>query len=972
MNYTRFTFLISLVLILSFGKAERLLAQNSIELKNDLSTLREDPFYHKAMAALAADKPEKVWQYAAMADQPLKMLLADELQHYYLGKQQYRLALKAGRFIKPGKTSFDQYLCGNVLFNSGMAYDYEGQPDSSLLFHQQALNIRHQLLGSGHIATATSHGYLGFLYRYKKNDLIRAEHHYRQQLAGLKMAGAPAEHFAKCYYNLSSTLGEKKDYRLALTYAFKALEIARSEQMSKSFISYCLTSVANNYDLLRNYAEAITYYQEAIAFIESFAGRDSPALLLRLNNLGIAYRETYRYKEADQCFDRALKIARVYYGEESPEAADCYMHIGLGAIQKKESREMVEKALAIYRKGCQTYCKDVARAYVQMARWWEKKGNSDSALFHYQTALYSAGDSLPAPEKVLAHPYLLEVLIGQSSVYRHIGQKEGSTVHLQKALQGYDLMDKVLTVNRQSFQREGSKLHFNGEYKQAYEEAISTAYALDSMSDQPKAMEYLLKFLEKSKAGVLMESVAGVEAYNRLGLPEAVAEEERKLRSSIARCQSRMDGTPEEEQALYQAELFQLSERQDSLLRYMQQNHPRYFRLKYQDQLPALEELQKFLAWEKAVLVEYFYGDTHLYRLSLTAHTSEVRKIAGAGHLNHDIGMYIQLLKKGFEYTHRQSDYENLTQLGHGLYTQLLGGLDLTEPDQKLIIIPDGTLALLPFETLLTTAQYPAAVNYKELPYLLWQNQVSYAYSASFLMQNSNKPLDLSAPLLAFGHTEDQAANALQSSVDEVLYLQDRFPTARAYWGETSSKSKFAGLQSEGGILHLALHNFNDTVQPYNSGLLFPAEDGEELLQLHELYAMQFEARLVVLSACESGTGRLYKGEGVYSMGRAFSYAGIPAVITSLWKVRDAKVPEIMQGFYEALYNGKPASQALTEARRSFIRQSDKFNAHPAYWGAFISIGDTLPIKNEGYTKWFWAGGILVFLLTGVMIYRLS
>jgi CHAT domain-containing protein len=107
-------------------------------------------------------------------------------------------------------------------------------------------------------------------------------------------------------------------------------------------------------------------------------------------------------------------------------------------------------------------------------------------------------------------------------------------------------------------------------------------------------------------------------------------------------------------------------------------------------------------------------------------------------------------------------------------------------------------------------------------------------------------------------------------------------------------------------------------------------------------------------------------------MGRAFSYAGIPAVITSLWKVRDAKVPEIMQGFYEALYNGKPASQALTEARRSFIRQSDKFNAHPSYWGAFISIGDTLPIKNEGYTKWFWAGGILVFLLTGVMIYRLS
>ncbi|MEZ4847324.1 MAG: CHAT domain-containing protein [Bacteroidia bacterium] len=99
------------------------------------------------------------------------------------------------------------------------------------------------------------------------------------------------------------------------------------------------------------------------------------------------------------------------------------------------------------------------------------------------------------------------------------------------------------------------------------------------------------------------------------------------------------------------------------------------------------------------------------------------------------------------------------------------------------------------------------------------------------------------------------------------------------------------------------------------------------------------KAQMVVLSACESGTGYLQRAEGVMSLGRAFSYAGVPSIIASLWKVGDKSTSEMMVSFYQNLLLGKTKDESLRNAKMDYLKEHPS-EAHPYYWAPFIVMGD--------------------------------
>ena len=135
------------------------------------------------------------------------------------------------------------------------------------------------------------------------------------------------------------------------------------------------------------------------------------------------------------------------------------------------------------------------------------------------------------------------------------------------------------------------------------------------------------------------------------------------------------------------------------------------------------------------------------------------------------------------------------------------------------------------------------------------------------------------------------------------------------FTGKSASKQKFKKEASNFQIIHLAIHGFSDTTVAINSHLQFRAdEDGNDdgRLYAHELYSLNLEnLELAVLSACETGLGKQYRGEGVFSMARGFAYGGCPTTIMSLWKTDDAQTAELMQSFYIYLNNGHEVSNAL-------------------------------------------------------------
>jgi CHAT domain-containing protein len=149
---------------------------------------------------------------------------------------------------------------------------------------------------------------------------------------------------------------------------------------------------------------------------------------------------------------------------------------------------------------------------------------------------------------------------------------------------------------------------------------------------------------------------------------------------------------------------------------------------------------------------------------------------------------------------------------------------------------------------------------------------------------------------------------------------------------------------SEYRIVHFATHGLLNSERPELSGLVFSlfnrerkSQDG--FLRLHEIYNLQFNADLVVLSACETGLGKEIKGEGLIGLTRGFMYSGTPRVVASLWNVDDLATAELMKLFYQGmLKDGLPAGAALRAAQLELFRQ--KRWASPYFWAGFVLHGE--------------------------------
>ncbi|MCB0837514.1 MAG: CHAT domain-containing protein, partial [Bacteroidetes bacterium] len=202
----------------------------------------------------------------------------------------------------------------------------------------------------------------------------------------------------------------------------------------------------------------------------------------------------------------------------------------------------------------------------------------------------------------------------------------------------------------------------------------------------------------------------------------------------------------------------------------------------------------------------------------------------------------------------------------------------------------------------------------------------------------------------------------------------------KVWLGERGTEKRFKEeIAGNYQILHLATHAWVNDENPLYSGLLFAVDSAnlkngdtlssnEGLLYAYELYQMQFEADLAVLSACETGKGRLLKGEGMMNLARAFRYAGCKNILMSLWRANDASTRELMSRYFQHLADGKGKAESLRQAKLEMISQSSW--KHPFYWAGFVLIGDDEPVKNSS-KWWMWGGGIaLILILGGILFFR--
>ena len=144
-----------------------------------------------------------------------------------------------------------------------------------------------------------------------------------------------------------------------------------------------------------------------------------------------------------------------------------------------------------------------------------------------------------------------------------------------------------------------------------------------------------------------------------------------------------------------------------------------------------------------------------------------------------------------------------------------------------------------------------------------------------------------------------------------------------------------------------------------------PIEDG--YLHIYEIYGQNLNAELAVLSACNSGKGKVESSDGIVSLTQAFTHAGCPSVLMTLWEVDEKSTSEILALFYDNLQNGQGKSEALRNAKLSFLENTSFQYQDPYYWAGLVVIGNDTPIftASSSYIEVF----LVIFLNVILAVY---
>jgi CHAT domain-containing protein len=397
---------------------------------------------------------------------------------------------------------------------------------------------------------------------------------------------------------------------------------------------------------------------------------------------------------------------------------------------------------------------------------------------------------------------------------------------------------------------------------------------------------------------------------------------------------------------------------------------------------------------DETVLLEYHSTEDIFYIILLSKTAKQVFRVVKTEELTQHIDRYLEHLSGDKPSSDLMAMYIGFGRSAHYLYEQLLApAIDMIQSDlpdiKRVVIIPDDVLSYLPFDCLVTQPADTTMINYRDLRYIGSTFTISYAYSLNILHKNrqirvqSGKPSILALAYSAMEHPVDHSTRLgkeadLYYSADELKSIEQWFDGGRFIHGHDATETVFKKLAPDYALLHLAVHGLGDLEDHFNSRLEFrnsadSPDDGR--LYAYELYGMDLSrTRLAVLSACESGIGKQYSGEGVFSMARGFAMAGCPSVVISLWKVNDRAASQLMGHYYKFLSEGLPVDASLKLAKMAYLDNADEFLSNPAHWAAFITLGNFDPVytKNRLEAQFIIYVFLICTLCLSVLLYILN
>jgi len=738
-------------------------------------------------------------------------------------------------------------------------------------------------------------------------------------------------------------------------------ELESQERFAQAAIAYSNAAVSAR--ALGRLQDALQMSQKAVEMAER-AG-DPRHLAPALTHLGQTHMDLNAPNRAIPAFEKAAQYA-VDARNPSAEAGSyvklgrAYRHLGKPSL----ARDSTQKAIAVLEPAIQDLRRmRPPRGTRERAQLWNMQrkyakalldlGLSQIALQEPHPAQMSFQKALEVGQRIRATHIVAQAQQGLAEVAAEQSDLPNAIIHLQEALRLSQQPAFIAVIQRNL----GRVYRAMGRLPEA-EEALRTAVAgIEDIRSQLQSEEHREAFVEDKMGAyahliqVLFDQRKMAEAFetserararafldllgNRVRLSKGrdavLIAEEKALQERIAQLKAREaigeeedEEEPEETthpgQRPFQRELDLAREAYAAFLARVRTQSREQASLMTVEPL-TLREVQVFLGPD-TVLLEYFVGGgrTLLWAVSRNG-VRAYRLRIGEAELNRRIGEFRDLIGS-------RGRLDELQQAAQDLYRTLVGPAFPGGPPRELIIVPHRVLHYLPFHALMRT---PDRFLIQEVPL--------YSYSSASLMQFTREKAQGGSPSpLAVGNPDlkDPTLN-LRYAEREARGLADLFPGSVVLTRQEATKTKGREHSSQHNLLHFATHAELYEEDPLGSALLFTPDQGDDgRLEVQEIFGLNLNASLVVLSACETALGKLTRGDELTGLTRAFIYAGTSSVITTLWKVNDRASYELMGEFYRQLKAGRDKSEALRQAQLTTLQKYP----HPYYWAAYQLTGE--------------------------------
>ena len=793
----------------------------------------------------------------------------------------------------------------------------------------------------------------GILYTESKFDSARML--YRQ---AEKISASSPVRLAETE-RLMNTLGalyfESGNYSEASHYFTKAIQTMQlTGESGRSMMANYKINLAATYTKLEEFEKAGKIYEELLkdtlhlndilhntANIRFRTGKPDEALQL-LRRVHYANRTIIRlYND----------ISQVFIGLKKEDSALYYLQLAVAENNKwNKSQKNLQYGLTL------RYLGDLHL----------KENAYDKALASYQLAInqFTPGFDNEDPASnpvsfsgIFSYINLFNTLCYKAEAFARIYHEDNRTETLNAAFAAYQSAFRLAEYVEQTYNSDEARLFIGKIKHDVHNRPIDIGIQLFKLTKNKEFLEQVYLFDQRNKASVLAlnntlqqinESSAGKDPLfiRRASIQSSITR--LSLRSESIRDSSTLNSLAISIRDL-EIELGKVNEEINA--------DPLKRQALAAERIPSVNQLHRKLDNSTAIL-SYHLSENDLLILIITAGKFDFR----IEPINKQFYDEIEQLKTALHQHSGEQRYSGNAAAGR-LWKLLISPAEAHLAQiKRLIIIPDDELHYLPFEVLQDDRRR----------YLIEKYAIQYQYSTALLgNQTGNirtQSLVSFAPFSTRGYTDSNSTlSRLPASAEEISNLN-----GLALLDDKATRENFLQFANHNRIIHLATHASVNNENPLRSFISFYPGNTASRLYAREIYDLQLDTTdLIILSACETGTGQLVKGEGLMSITRAFAYAGCPNIITSLWKAEDRATAYISQRLHYYLGKNETKDKALQMAKIDFLKSQDIDPAlkSPNYWAHLVLIGDYEPDHKRSNWPWV-ATGIVIILLTYYFLKR--